>query len=273
MQLEDHLGDVIRKGRKMTGTSAATAATTAAVSELELATLEDSGQCAQEINFTPLAALIGLDAKKLQGIAHGWLPVADDLSRWQNLRVFATAGDGLTVNCFLAWDAATHEAALFDTGIDAQPALDCLAENKLELRYIFLTHSHWDHVDALPKIRAAFPAALVHSAIQAAPKSQQLQPGETFSIGSLRVAHAVTPGHAEDGVTYFIDGWPGSPPRVAIVGDTILAGSMCHGNGQWELARKKIREEILTQSDETLLCPGHGPITTVAQEKIHNPFF
>ena len=273
MQLEDHLGDILRKARKMTGTAAATAATAAGISESELAALEDSGQCTQKINFAALAPLIGLDAKKLAGLANGWRPAADDLQRWQNLRVFTTAGDGLTVNCLLAWDAATHEAALFDTGIDAQPVLDCLAENKLELRHICLTHSHWDHIDALPKVRAAFPAAQIHSAIKAAPKSQQLQPGEKFSLGRLHISHIATPGHADDGVTYFIAGWPGQAPRVAIVGDTILAGSMCHGNGQWELARQKIRAEILTLPGETLLCPGHGPVTTVAEELAGNPFF
>ena len=273
MQLEDHLGDIIRKARKMTDTTAVAAATAAGISESELATLEDSGLGAKKINLTALAPLIGLDAQKLAGIADGWLPTPDDLARWQTLRVFTTAGDGMTVNCFLVWDAATRDAALFDTGIDAQPALDCIAANHLALRHIFITHSHWDHIEALPKFRAAFPEAKIHSAIKSAPKAQQLVPGENFSLGSLRISHIATPGHAEDSVTYFIDGWPGNPPRIAIVGDTILAGSMCNGNGQWELAVKKIREEILTQPDTTLLCPGHGPVTTVAQEKIHNPFF
>ena len=273
MQLEDHLGDILRKARKMSGVAAASAASAAGISENELATLEDSGQGAAKINFTALAALIGLDAKKLQVIADGWRPAVEDLRRWQNLHVFITADDSMTVNCFLAWDAAARAAALFDTGMDAQPALDCLAENQLELRHIFITHSHEDHIEALPKFRAAFPSAQIHSASKAAPKSQQIQPGEIFSAGSLQISHRETPGHADDGVTYFIAGWPGNPPRVAIVGDTILAGSMCNGNGQWELAVKKIREEILTQPDETLLCPGHGPVTTVAQEKANNPFF
>ena len=273
MQLEDHLGDILRKARKMSGVAAAAAATATGISENELAALEDSGQCAQKINFSALAALIGLDAKKFQGIANGWLPAADDLHRWQNLRVFTTADDDMTVNCFLIWDIAARAAALFDTGMDAKSALACLAENKLELRHIFITHSHWDHVAALPQFRAAFPAAQIHSAIQAAPKGQQLQPGESFLLGNLQITHRPTPGHADDGVTYFIAGWPENPPRVAIVGDTILAGSMCNGNGQWELALKKIREEILTLPGETLLCPGHGPVTTVVQEMKHNPFF
>ncbi len=273
VQLEDHLGDIIRKARKMSSVSATAAAHAADISENELATLEDSGQCAKKINFTALATIVGLDAKKLEGIANGWLPTAPDLNQWQNLRVFTTAGDGLTVNCYLIWDEATHEAALFDTGLDAQPVLDCIAENKLALRHIFITHSHWDHIEALPKFRAAFPSAQIHSAIKGAPKSQQLQASENYSLGSLRITHVATPGHAEDGVTYFIDGWPGNLPRVAIVGDTILAGSMCNGNGQWALAKEKILEEILPLSANTLLCAGHGPVTTVAQEKAHNSFF
>jgi glyoxylase-like metal-dependent hydrolase (beta-lactamase superfamily II) len=76
-----------------------------------------------------------------------------------------------------------------------------------------------------------------------------------------------------DGVTYLIAGWPSGASTVAAVGDTLFAGSMGNGNGQWELARKKIREHILSMPPETLLCPGHGPLTTVAEELEFNPFF
>lgn len=273
MQLEDHLGDIIRKARTMSSVSAASAARIAGLTDSELAALEDSGQCAKEINFPALATIVGLDAKKLEVIASGWLPEPRDLNQWSELRVFTTAGDGLTVNCFLIWDEATRAAALFDTGIDAQPVLDCIAENKLELRHIFITHSHWDHIEALPKIRATFPSAQIHSAIKGAPKIQQLQPDAKFALGSLQISHRETPGHADDGVTYLISGWPETATTVAIVGDTILAGSMCNGNGQWALAKEKIMAEILTLPASTLLCPGHGPVTTVAEEQAHNPFF
>ena len=53
----------------------------------------------------------------------------------------------------------------------------------------------------------------------------------------------------------------------------LFAGSMGNGNGAWDLARQTVREQILTLPAETLLCPGHGPLTTVAEEKAHNPFF
>jgi len=274
MQLEDHLGDLIRKARALSGVAAAAAAGTAGLAEAELAALEETGQLAgRKIKLAALAKLIGLHPQKLEGIAGGWLPAPTDLSRWRELRLFTTAGEGLTVNCGLIWDEATREAALFDTGLDAQPVLACLTENGLVLRHIFITHSHWDHVEALPKIRAAWPKARLHSGSKSAPVEQRNKPEEIVPIGGLRVTHRETPGHAADGVTYLIGNWPDDAPHVAVVGDAIFAGSMGRGNPSYDLARQKVREQILTLPSDTLICPGHGPCTTVREEKEHNPFF
>lgn len=273
MQLEDHLGDIVRKACAANAIAPAAAARAAGVSENEFAVLSETGRCAQKINFSTLAHLVGLNAARLEAIAKGWLPAPKDVRHWRELRVFITAGEGLTVNCFLAWDEATREAALFDTGLDAQPVLDCLAAEQLQLKHIFITHSHWDHVEALPQLRGAWPQAQLHSGSHRAPAAQCNQPSEIIPLGGLRVTHRATPGHATDGVTYLISNWPGGAPSVAVVGDTIFAGSMGNGNGAWELAQQKIREQILTLPAETLICPGHGPLTTVAEEKEHNPFF
>jgi glyoxylase-like metal-dependent hydrolase (beta-lactamase superfamily II) len=273
MNLEDHLGDIIRKARAMNKISPAAAANAAGISETELATLEESGQCAKKINFTALAPVIGLNAAKLEGIAKGWLPSPKDLSVWREVRVFTTTSDGTTVNCYLVWDEVSREAALFDTGFDAQPILDCIAENQLDLKYVFITHSHYDHVEALPKIRAAFPKTKVRSGSKSAPPDQRNKTAEIVHLGGLRVTHRDTPGHAEDGVTYMVGNWQEDAPYVAVVGDAIFAGSMGMGNDSWDLAKQKVREQILALPAETLLCPGHGPLTTVAEEKAHNPFF
>jgi glyoxylase-like metal-dependent hydrolase (beta-lactamase superfamily II) len=274
VQLEDHLGDILRKARSLNTISASATATAAGISESELTALESSGQCATKINFPTLAKVLGLDAKKLESIANGWLPAKNDLSAWREIRVITTRDtDGMSVNCYLIWDEVQRDAALFDTGLDAQPVLDLIAAEGLTLRHIFITHSHWDHVEALPKIREAFPKARVHTGSKNAPVDQRNKNSEIIHLGGLRITHRETPGHADDGVTYLVGNWQEDAPHVAIVGDTILAGSMCNGNGQWELARQKIREQILTLPAETLLCPGHGPLTTVAEEKAHNPFF
>ena len=274
MNLEDHPGDIIRKARIMSNVTTAAAALAAGISEGELAALEENGKFSGKINFAALTPLIGLNAAKLEGIVKGWLPSPTDLGLWREIRVITTTGDdGLSVNCFLVWDEVTRDAALFDTGLDAKPVLDCIAENQLDLKYIFITHSHWDHVEALPKIREAFPKVRVRSSSKNAPVDQRNKNAEIVHLGGLRVTHRDTPGHAEDGVTYIVGNWQEDAPIIAIVGDAIFAGSMGRGNPDGNLARQKVREQILTLPGDTLLCSGHGPLTTVAEEKEHNPFF
>jgi glyoxylase-like metal-dependent hydrolase (beta-lactamase superfamily II) len=274
MNLEDHLGDIIRKARDMSRISAA-AASAAGITESQLTALEETGNTAGlKINFAALAKTIGLNPQKLEGIAKNWLPSPKDLSTWHELRAFTTAdADGTTVNSYLVWDEVNRDAALFDTGLDATPALNCITENNLTLRHVFITHSHWDHVDALPKIREAWPKAKLHSGSKNAPVDQRNKSSEIIHLGGLRITHRETPGHAEDGVTYLVGNWQEDAPHVAIIGDTLFAGSMGRGNDSWDLARQKVRDEILSLPPETLLCPGHGPLTTVAEEKEHNPFF
>ena len=273
MNLEDHLGDIIRKARVMTNTAVAAAAKAGGLTEQELAVLEDAGTFSKRPDLEALAGVIGLHPRKLESVADGWLPVKKDLGPWRQFRVFTTAGDGLTVNCYLAWDEATRAAALFDTGFDSGLILDTVAREKLLLRDIFITHSHHDHIAALVDVRAALPRAHVHSHSRKAPTEQRLKPGETFQVGRLRIEFRETPGHAADGVTYIISGWPDNAPQVAVVGDTIFAGSMGRGNDSWQVARQKVREHILSLPSVTLLCPGHGPLTTVAEEQANNPFF
>jgi hydroxyacylglutathione hydrolase len=273
MNLEDHAGDIIRKARAMSGVSIPVAAGAAGISEADLSALEETGRIATRPDFAALANLLGLNPPKLEAIAHGWLPAQKNLSRWRELRVFTTAAEGLSVNCYLVRDEGAPDVALFDTGLDAKLILDCIAENQLQLRHIFITHSHWDHVEALPAIREVWPKARVHAGSPKAPADQRNQPNEIVSLGRLRVTHRETPGHADDGVTYLIGNWRQEAPPVAIVGDAIFAGSIGRGNQSWDLARQKVREQILTLPPETLLCPGHGPLTTVAEEKAHNPFF
>jgi len=273
MNLEDNIGDIVSKALLMTGASPAAAAQAAGISENELASLEADQKVPAKINFPGLAKVLDLDPKKLEGIARGWQPAAEDLSRWHEIRVFTTTEDGGSVNSYLVWDEVNQEAALFDTGFDANAALECVAANQLQLRHVFITHSHYDHVQALPQIRAAWPKVRIHTSSKNAPVDQRNKPSEIIHLGGLRVTYRETPGHAEDGVTYVIGNWQEDAPHIAIVGDAIFAGSMGRGNDSWPLARQKVREQILTLPADTLICPGHGPLTTVAEEKAHNPFF
>ena len=273
MNLEDHLGDIIRKARAMSNVSAGAAARAAGLTEGELAVLEDSGQATRKPDLAALAGLVGLHPGKLEAIASGWLPSAKDLGVWRELRSITSTAGGMAVNCYLVWDEVSREAALFDTGWEAGPVAELISQDQLQLRHVFITHGHEDHVAALGDLREKFPKARLHSGLKGGPVDQRNRQNDFIHLGSLRITHRDTPGHAEDGTTYIIGNWQDDAPHVAIVGDAIFAGSIGRGNQSWELARQKVREQILTLPPETLLCPGHGPLTTVTEEKAHKPFF
>jgi glyoxylase-like metal-dependent hydrolase (beta-lactamase superfamily II) len=273
MQLEDHLGDIIRKARMMSNVSAAAAARAAGLSDSDLATLEGTGRSPKPAEYRKLAELIGLDSGKLTGIVNGWLPAATDLGRWRELRCITTSDGEMAVNCYLAWDEASREAALFDTGWDAGPVFAEIEKHGLQLKHLFITHSHEDHVAALDAVRERFPKARLHCSTAGVPPDQRNRPNDFIHLGSLRITNRDTPGHAEDGTTYILGNWPEDAPAAAIVGDAIFAGSIGRGNPSWSLARQKVRDQILSLPPDTLICPGHGPLTTVGQEKANNPFF
>ena len=273
MNLEDHLGDILRKARLAANVPAETVAHAAALTTAELAALEASGQPTAGINLAALAQALGLHPAKLQAIAKGWLPAPQDLGAWRELRPVATTRDGNTVNCYLVWDEVTREAALFDTGWDAAPVLQLMADNGLELKHLFLTHTHEDHIAALEPLRARFPKLRLHTSAKAAPPQHRLRAHDCIQLGSLRITNRDAIGHAEDGVIYVVGNWTEDAPAVAVIGDTIFAGSLATGFVSWDGLKQKVREQIFSLPPETLLCPGHGPLTTVAEEKAHNPFF
>lgn len=273
VNLEDSLGDILRKARISNQVSAEAAAQAAGLAVADYERLEDSGAAPVGLRFDPLAGLLTLSGPRLAALAQGWRPQPVDLARWQALEVITTAGEGMTVNAFLIWDPASRAAALFDTGFDEAPIVEQISRHSLHLQHLFITHSHGDHVAALGPLRKRYPGAQVHSGSSKAPAEQRLAAGSEFLVGALRVTHRATPGHAEDGVTYLVTGWSGQAPTVAVVGDAIFAGSMGGARDQLPLARERVRGMILSLAEDTLICPGHGPLTTVGQEKAHNPWF
>jgi glyoxylase-like metal-dependent hydrolase (beta-lactamase superfamily II) len=272
MNLEDHLGDILRKGRTAANVSAEAAAKALGLNPSELTALEETGKSAKPLNFHSIASLTGLNAAKLEKIAKGWLPAPSDISLWREFRVITTT-KGYAVNCYLIWDEVSREAALFDTGWDAAPIFQLIDENSLNLKHLFLTHLDEDHVGAMEVVRERYPKLFLHTNSQTVPPQHRNRANDCLHLGSLRITNRETPGHAEEGVTFIIGNWPEDAPHVAIVGDAIFAGSIGRGKQSWDLAKQKVREQILTLPADTLLCPGHGPLTTVAQEKECNPFF
>lgn len=273
MTLEDHAGDVVRKARLMAGISAEDAARAGHLTPAALEAFESSGTAPVGIDWNALGTRLDLDGPKLQRLAGGWLPAALDTSVWREFRVVTTSGDGMSVNCYLVWDEVTRDAALFDTGFEAEPIIALLETHGLQLQHLFITHTHGDHVAALEPLRNRYPKARLHTNAASAPPQHRNRPNDFIHLGNLRITHRDTPGHAEDGVTYVVGNFPEDAPNLAVVGDAVFAGSIGGAPGKGPLARQKIRDHILSLPGPTLLCPGHGPLTTVAEQKLANPFF
>jgi glyoxylase-like metal-dependent hydrolase (beta-lactamase superfamily II) len=188
----------------------------------------------------------------------------------EGLHSFTTDYHDMTVNAYLIWDPETSEAAAFDTGSKCDPILQFAEQKSLEIKQIFLTHSHGDHIQDLDKLKNSTNAKVYASDKEPVPGTELFTEGSTFKIGRLSVETMLTWGHSIGGMTFNILGL-GSP--IAIVGDSLFAGSMGGGRVSYPDALKNNREKILVLPDETIVCPGHGPQTTVAEEKQHNPFF
>jgi len=272
MTLEDHLGDVIRKARAGLGVATAPACQAAGLTTDQLAELESTGRSNQPADFIKLGALLQMDGAKLEALAEGWLPEQPDLTRWRELRRLTTSGSDMEVHAYLVWDEVTREAALFDTGWDADEAVRLCQEEQLNLTHLFITHSHPDHLGGLEGLRKHFPKIRLHTDSAAAPPQHKNRRNDCIHIGSLRVTNRPTPGHADDGVTYVVGNWSEDAPHVAIVGDALFAGSMGGATSAYAVAKQGLKDQILSLPPDTLLCPGHGPFTTVAQEREHNPF-
>jgi glyoxylase-like metal-dependent hydrolase (beta-lactamase superfamily II) len=215
-----------------------------------------------------LAQALELGPEALVASARGdWYPAAHSLP---GLAAFQTPFMDMVVNAYLVWDPASKEAAVFDTGTDASELLRFVKESQLTVKKIFLTHTHSDHVGDLRKIKDETQAPILVSQKETTPGAETFSEGTTFQVGNLKIETRSTTGHSVGGTTYVIHGLA---KPVAVVGDALFAGSMGGGMVSYRQALETNRNQIFSLPDETILCPGHGPLTTVGEEKQHNPFF
>jgi len=222
-----------------------------------------------EETIRSMACQLSLDPGKLLVAANKeWSPDPVEISGLK--QISSTYGD-MIVNAYVIWDHLTNKAWIFDTGTDAEPILAFIEEKKLTVDAIFLTHTHRDHIACLDDLRKEIrqPKVYVHQ-LELFDRCEPIQEGAKYSMDSLSLLAKHTHGHSTGGMTYLARGLA---KPVAVVGDAIFAGSMGGGMVSFEDALRTNREKIMTLPDETILCPGHGPMTTVGEEKKHNPFF
>ncbi len=194
----------------------------------------------------------------------------------------------LETNCYLVYCEETRACAVIDPGADPEKIISAIADLELKPAIVLNTHGHVDHIggnsDIVQKYRVplAMHAAdtgmlqvsdyielsLLLGARNSPPPDRLLAEGDEIAVGriALRVMHI--PGHTAGSVGFVAAG-------VLFSGDTLFCGGVGRTDlpgGSWKDLEQSIRERILTLPEETIVLPGHGPWTTVGQERDSNPF-
>lgn len=191
-------------------------------------------------------------------------------------------------NCYLLADPSTRDAALIDPGEDTALFFRHLAQQDLTLRAVWLTHAHLDHILGVEKVVAEFGVPVyLHPAdrplydaaaeqgawlgipARTPPRADhELADGDTLTVGTLSFTVRHVPGHSPGGVAIIGHG-------MAFVGDALFAGSIGRTDlpgGDSALLLRSISDVLLALPGETTVYPGHGPATTIAEERRSNPF-
>lgn len=267
-KLEDFAEDVINKAMTGLGISPEELAGQTGLSVASIEELLNGGDDAEAIRR--VAPALKLDAESLVRMARKeWSPRSHEVP---GLKKFSTNFQGIMdVNTHIVWDETTREAAVFDSGADPTPMIEWVREKGLKVVFILLTHTHDDHIIDLDRLARETGCDAVFTPEQepvegATPFTQ----GKVFAVGNLKITSALTCGHSPGGTTYAVEGLEAP---VAIVGDALFAGSMGGPKISYRDCLETNRQHIFTLPDNTVLCPGHGPLTSVGEEKANNPFF
>lgn len=206
------------------------------------------------------------------------------------LRILQLPLGPLQTNCYVLACTETKRAAVVDPSWDGRGIAKQVANNGWTISHILLTHAHFDHVgglaelktlagadiyihaDAVPMLELAPAAASMWGFTVDPPPAPDmlLSEGDVIEVGELRVSVLFTPGHAPGHVCFHL-------PEHAVLfdGDVLFQGSIGRTDlpgGDYELLMTNIREKLLVLPDDTAVLSGHGPATTIGEERRTNPF-
>jgi glyoxylase-like metal-dependent hydrolase (beta-lactamase superfamily II) len=277
MQLEDNFGDVVAKARRGQELSAPSAAGQAGLTQAELEQVEACQLVPEERVVRRLAQCLGLDAEKLvASAAQRFFPLYPAGRPAEGLSVeMLVLGSDFQMNGYLVGCTETNKGMVVDPGFDAERILRAIENAGLEIELVLLTHGHGDHVGALSEICQATgaPAFIEREDLPLLGELRtkiegSIVEGEVFAVGRHSFEARRTPGHTPGGVCLVHS-------QLALVGDALFAGSMggTRRRRDYDSLRASLAEKILGLDERVVLYPGHGPATTVGEERTHNPFF
>ncbi len=197
----------------------------------------------------------------------------------------------LEVNCYILWDDATKDAFVIDPGGDGDKIKMLIAKERLKVRYIIVTHGHFDHVGGVVVLKSSLGGAKiaihkddvgmmseshehgvifgVKTPVQPSPE-MLLEDGQELKAGGLTLKVIHTPGHTGGGVCLYEE-----KEGLLFTGDTLFAGSIGRtdlNGGSHKVIMDSIKKKILPLADAIKVLPGHGPDSTIGRERKTNPF-
>ena len=270
--LEDELGDVLEKSRDGKGWTQSDLAQASGMSVSDISRMERYEFVPDDSVLKKLAEVLDLHVPSLIAVAKGtWAPKAiePDPGPFEIICLDLFVGT-YPVKCYLLICKATKTSAVIDTGGNPEAIIKKAKELNIKPEKILLTHAHFDHAGGLELLDKTYNCPAWIDKKEPRPSGSRdlrlLKDGETISLGNLNIEVLFTPGHTSGGVSYKIH-------DSVFYGDAIFAGSMGRANSSWSELYNSITQRLLTLPDHTRLLPGHGPATTVGEEKRHNPFF
>jgi len=286
--LEDGFADIIGKARFGKDWSVAELGRRTNVPELRISALEEEA-APESDEITSLGSSLDLDCKKLResaeaswepGFSPPYLPDPDLSTSDDMIHVIDGTIGSYPVNGYFLIDWKRRECVLFDTGYSPGKVVAFLKESAVRLVAVCLTHSHPDHIGGIEEIQSHMEAPVYlhrNEDLGNIRLKQQIYVEEkmTIEVGRFKITARMTPGHTDGGTTYFIDTSPLMSTAFAFVGDALFAGSIGRAKSPqtYPTLLDSVNNVILSFPPATLLFPGHGPVTTVAGENTHNPFF
>lgn len=267
--IEDNFNDVINKAQRGYGLADAELAARAEVSPETLAAVK-AGEADIAV-IRRLARHLQLSPDALEALAKKEAyPRAPVFPR--GFAMFNTPHEDMTVNNYLVWDGKTRDAAVIDTGADVSDLLDLVAAENLRVKHILLTHTHDDHIAALPRLAEATGAVVWSSEREPVdfPGARTFAENAYFHLGVIAIKALSTWGHSPGQTTFYVQGlsWP-----LALCGDSLFSASVGGSPTHFREQIKNTRARIFSLPKDTVIGPGHGPLTTLAHERKYNPFF
>ncbi len=270
---EDNFADIVRKASRGTKTTRGALAAASSIGSDRLEALLAERDRPTEAEARAVAGPVRLNPDKLTDIAcRDWRPHPIDLDEHIGHQINAPHPS----NGYFLIEPDSNVAAFVDPGGDAENIIRVLERSGSKLEYILLTHKHPDHVDALSAVRKAFPnARVVVHPLDAAALGEKVRgaidiaDGQSLAFGKTEIQLVHTPGHT-DGSSCFLY------RDFIFTGDTLFAGSVGGLFGDrfgYDDLLLSVTTRIFPMKGTTVVLPGHGPPTTIEQEREHDPFF